>query len=61
MQVPASELEPGVRLGEGAVGSGLGLPLARAIAVAHGGELGVASVPGEGATFTLALPARARG
>jgi signal transduction histidine kinase len=52
--------EPGVRLGE-AAGSGLGLPLARAIAVAHGGALTVSSVPGEGATFTLALPTGVRG
>jgi signal transduction histidine kinase len=53
--------EPGVRLGEELAGSGLGLPLARAIAVAHGGTLTVASVPGEGSTFTLALPTRAGG
>jgi two-component system, OmpR family, sensor kinase len=51
--------EPGVRLVDGPAGSGLGLPLARAIAVAHGGTLTVTSVPGEGATFTLALPTRA--
>jgi signal transduction histidine kinase len=51
--------EPGVQLGAGRGGSGLGLPLARAIAVAHGGELTVTSEPGEGATFTLVLPGRA--
>lgn len=49
--------EPGVRLGVGA-GSGLGLPVARAIAIAHGGTLILTSAPGEGATFTLALPTR---
>ncbi len=39
-------------------GAGLGLAIARAIAVAHGGELTVASEPGEGAEFVLQLPAR---
>jgi signal transduction histidine kinase len=52
--------EPGVRGGAGA-GSGLGLALARAIAEAHGGTLTVVSRPGEGATFTLALPVGAGG
>jgi signal transduction histidine kinase len=37
-------------------GSGLGLYIARAIAQAHGGDVEVASVPGQGATFTLTLP-----
>lgn len=37
-------------------GTGLGLPLAKAIAEAHGGTLEAASRPGEGATFTLTLP-----
>lgn len=38
-------------------GSGLGLGISRDIARQHGGELSVTSVPGEGTTFLLALPA----
>lgn len=37
-------------------GAGLGLPLCRAIAQAHGGELSIASKPGEGTIITLTLP-----
>jgi signal transduction histidine kinase len=37
-------------------GTGLGLYIARSIVEAHGGELDVSSVPGRGATFTVALP-----
>jgi signal transduction histidine kinase/ActR/RegA family two-component response regulator len=37
-------------------GTGIGLPLARAFAEAMGGQLTAASVPGEGATFTVTLP-----
>lgn len=39
-------------------GSGLGLPLVRLIAEAHGGSVWYRSTPGKGATFTLVLPAR---
>ena len=38
-------------------GTGMGLPVARAIVEAHGGNLGVASEPGRGSIFTFSLPA----
>ena len=37
-------------------GSGLGLPLVRHIAEAHGGSVTVESEPGKGSTFTIHLP-----
>ncbi|GAB4570590.1 MAG: ATP-binding protein [Anaerolineae bacterium] len=37
-------------------GTGLGLYLARAVVEAHGGHIGVSSVPGEGSTFTFTVP-----
>jgi signal transduction histidine kinase len=37
-------------------GLGLGLPMAREIIQAHGGEIKVESEPGKGTTFELTLP-----
>ena len=53
--------EPFVQLGRGLnthqEGIGLGLAISRDLAQAMGGKLSVASVVGEGSTFTLELPA----
>ena len=37
---------------------GLGLAIAQALVVAHGGSMEVESSPGRGARFTLTLPVR---
>lgn len=39
-------------------GSGIGLTIARELAVAHGGDVSVESAPGGGSTFRVTLPAR---
>jgi PAS domain S-box-containing protein len=41
-------------------GSGLGLPIAKAMVELHGGRIWVESLPGAGATFRIALPAGGR-
>ncbi len=54
--------EPFDRLGAESTsveGAGIGLPLTRSLAELMGGSLGVSSTPGQGATFTVTLPARA--
>jgi two-component system, OmpR family, phosphate regulon sensor histidine kinase PhoR len=38
-------------------GTGLGLSIVKHVVKAHGGRVGVSSRPGEGSTFTVALPA----
>jgi signal transduction histidine kinase len=41
-------------------GSGLGLSLVRHVMQAHGGQIRVDSMPGEGSKFTMVLPVEAK-
>jgi signal transduction histidine kinase/PAS domain-containing protein len=64
--IPASERErvwelfyraPGIEVRSGSgVGLGLGLHISKTLVERHGGEVGVASEPGEGAMFWFTLP-----
>jgi signal transduction histidine kinase len=47
--------DPGVRLDVARPGSGLGLAVVKAIAEAHGADLRLDSVPGQGSTFIIAF------
>jgi CheY-like chemotaxis protein/anti-sigma regulatory factor (Ser/Thr protein kinase) len=51
---PFEQLDDALSRAQG--GLGLGLILARSIAVAHGGEIVVDSQPGQGSCFTIKLP-----
>ena len=42
--------------GQSKTGAGLGLSIAREIAVAHGGRIGMHSQPGDGSEFFVILP-----
>ena len=52
---PFKQTQSGLRKGGG---TGLGMPISRNLAEAHGGRLWLESKPGEGATFFVAIPVR---
>jgi PAS domain S-box-containing protein len=56
ISVPFAELSSRAALARGKSGAGLGLPLAKALAEAHGGALHIESSPSAGTTVTIRLP-----
>jgi two-component system NtrC family sensor kinase len=52
--------KPGFTTKSEGLGMGLGLPISRQIVESHGGRIEVRSQPGEGSTFTVALPVKLR-
>jgi two-component system, NtrC family, sensor kinase len=50
--------EPGFTTRHARIGMGLGLLISRQIVEGHAGRIDVASLPGEGASFTIRLPVR---
>lgn len=53
---PFQQTKTGLRQGGG---TGLGMPIAKSLAEAHGGRLWLESEPGKGATFYVTLPVKA--
>jgi signal transduction histidine kinase len=45
---------------KGSSGTGLGLPVSQKIIREHGGKISVTSLPGQGSTFVIELPASKR-
>ena len=69
MGIPDEELDKLFKMFErtnrarqlGIEGTGLGLPISRYLVEAHGGEMTVTTVVGEGSTFTFTLPRQQTG
>jgi signal transduction histidine kinase len=54
---PFKQTETGLRQG---AGTGLGMPISKSLVEAHGGQLWLESIPGEGTTFYVTLPVQSK-